>query len=193
VASVVRELLTDKEVEKEGTEFLSRLFTHAQTHEAGVILLKNVLNDSRFVEEGKMFGVDLISGVIRSPICEEDFKNIVIKTLEDESVKKQTVEILRYIVSQKDSEDILALYFKTVFLRDDLLHGLTALLTRSALLTLDSDHTRDKFGQFLLRIASNEQVKGALFDNYLYKPARRFFSFGILRGEGNGNNSNNNS
>ena len=57
----------------------------------------------------------------------------MVKTLEDESVKKQTVEILRYIVSQKDSEDILALYFKTVFLRDDLLHGLTALLTRSAI------------------------------------------------------------
>jgi hypothetical protein len=133
VASVVREILTDKEVEKEGTEFLSRLFTDPQTHEAAVILLKNVLNDPRFVQEGKLFGVDLISGVIRSPQCEEDFKSIVIKTLEDESVKKQTVEILRYIVSQKESEDILAMYFKTVFLRDDLLHGLTALLTRSAL------------------------------------------------------------
>ena len=117
----------------EGTEFLSRLFTEPHTHEAAVILLKNVLNDPRFVQEGKFFGVDLISGVIRSPQCEEDFKQIVVKTLEDESVKKQTVEILRYIVSQKDSEDILALYFKTVFLRDDLLHGLTALLTRSAI------------------------------------------------------------
>ena len=92
-----------------------------------------MLNDPRFVQEGKFFGVDLISGVIRSPQCEEEFKQIVVKTLDDESIKKQTVEILRYIVSQKDSEDILALYFKTVFLRDDLLHGLTALLTRSAI------------------------------------------------------------
>ncbi len=49
IASLVRELLTDKEVEKEGTEFLSKLFTHAETHEAAVILLKNVLNDPRFV------------------------------------------------------------------------------------------------------------------------------------------------
>lgn len=67
VASVVKELLTDKEVEKEGTEFLSRLFQDHNTHEAAVILLKNVLNDPRFVQEGKVFGVDLISGVIRSP------------------------------------------------------------------------------------------------------------------------------
>lgn len=88
VASLVKELLTDKQVEKEGTEFLSKLFTHAETHEAAVILLKNVLNDPRFVQEGKLFGVDLISGVIRSPQCEEDFKRIVIKTLEDDSIKK---------------------------------------------------------------------------------------------------------
>jgi len=149
-----------------------------------------VLNDPRFVQEGKFFGVDLISGVIRSPQCEEDFKQIVVKTLEDESVKKQTVEILRYIVSQKDSEDILALYFKTVFLRDDLLHGLTALLTRSAIQTIDSEHTREKFGQFLLKIAANEQVKGALYENYLYKPAKRIFSFGLLSGENNNNGNN---
>jgi hypothetical protein len=79
------------------------------------------------------------------------------------------------------------MYFKTVFLRDDLLDGLTALLTRSAILTLDNDHTRDKFGKFLLKIAANENVKGALYDNYLYKPAKRIFSFGLLSGENNNN------
>jgi hypothetical protein len=39
----VAEILNDKEVEKEGVQFLSRLFTDKETHEAAVILLKNVL------------------------------------------------------------------------------------------------------------------------------------------------------
>jgi hypothetical protein len=46
-----------------------------------VILLKNVLQDPRFVEEGKVFGVDLISSVVRAPRCEEDFKQLVMRTL----------------------------------------------------------------------------------------------------------------
>lgn len=69
VASIVRQILTDKEVEKEGLNFLSKLLTDPVTHEAAVILLRNVLNDPRFVMEGRMFGVDLISGIIRTPQC----------------------------------------------------------------------------------------------------------------------------
>lgn len=67
VAGVVREILTDSKVEEEGTKFLSKLLTNPETHEAAVILLKNVLKDPRFVEEGKLFGVDLLTNVIRDP------------------------------------------------------------------------------------------------------------------------------
>jgi hypothetical protein len=81
VASIVRDILTDKEVEKEGLNFLSKLLTDPNTHEAAVILLRNVLKDPRFVQEGHIFGVDLISGIIRSSRCQEDFKQLVIKTL----------------------------------------------------------------------------------------------------------------
>ena len=58
-------------------------------------------------------------------------------TLREEEVKKETVELLRYIVSKTESEDILALYFKTVFLRDDMALGVTKLLTKAAVDTFD--------------------------------------------------------
>jgi len=70
----VGELLNDKEVNQEGLNFLSRLFVDPQTHEAAVILLKNVLKDPRFVDESKSFGVDLISSIISSSQSQEDFK-----------------------------------------------------------------------------------------------------------------------
>lgn len=47
------------------------------------------------------------------------------------------MEILRYIVGRTESEDILALYFKTVFLRDDMARGVTNLLTKAAVETLE--------------------------------------------------------
>jgi len=70
----VGELLNDKEVNQEGLNFLSRLFVDPQTHEAAVILLKNVLKDPRFVDESKSLGVDLISSIISSSQSQEDFK-----------------------------------------------------------------------------------------------------------------------
>lgn len=81
VASLVQEILTDPYVEDEGTKFLSKLLTNPETHEAAVILLKNVLQDPRFVEEGKLFGIDLLTNVIRDPRIQEDVKLLVVKTL----------------------------------------------------------------------------------------------------------------
>ena len=99
VAGVVREILTDAQVEEEGTKFLSKLLTNPETHEAAVILLKNVLQDPRFVEEGKLFGIDLLTNVIRDPKIQEDVKLLVVKTLKEEDVNKETVQLLKYIVS----------------------------------------------------------------------------------------------
>lgn len=90
---------------------------------------------------------------------------------------------MKYIVSQKEAEDILALYLKTVFVRDDVLHGVTQTLTKAGLATLDNDGMKDKFGTFILKIASNENVKSTLYQHYLVKPAKRIFSFGLINGD----------
>jgi hypothetical protein len=66
---------------------------------------------------------------------------------------------MKYIVGQKESEDALSLYFKTVFLRPDLLESLTKLLTLSAVEALDRDLTKDKAGQFIVKVASNPKVR----------------------------------
>ena len=84
-------------------------------------------------------------------------------TLQQEEVKKETVELLRYITNKKESEDILALYFKNVFLRDDMLLELSSLLAKSAIDALDKPQIKDKFGNFVLKVAENPEVKNRLY------------------------------
>jgi hypothetical protein len=64
-------------------------------------------------------------------VIQSDFKDIVVATLNDTEVRDETVKVLQYILNQKDSEEMLALYLNTVFLRPDILEGLTVLLTDS--------------------------------------------------------------
>ena len=118
------------------------------------------------MEEGRLFGVDLITNVIRTPVVQEDFKVLVMKTLQQETVRQEIIEVLRYIAKQQEAEDILALYFKTIFLRDDMLKGVTSLLTKAAVETLEHPHTREKFGKFALQVASNEKVKSEFKERF---------------------------
>ena len=59
-------------------------------------------------------------------------------------MKDETVKVLEYILSQKNSEEMLALYLNTVFLRPDVLEKLTKLFTDAACLTLDDEQTKEK-------------------------------------------------
>lgn len=77
----------------------------------------------------------------------------------------------------------MALYFKTVFLRQDMLGGVTNLLQKAAIETLESDKTRERFGDFVLKVANNEKVKSGIYSNFLFKPVKRIFSFGMLGDE----------
>jgi len=87
IASLIGDVLNNPAVEKDGLNFLDRLFREPQTKQAGLVLMSNVLSDPRFVHESKDFSTDLISHVIRQPDTQEDFKKLMIKTLRDEHVK----------------------------------------------------------------------------------------------------------
>ena len=67
----------------------------------------------------------------------------------------ETVSILKYLVSQKESEEILATYMKTVFLRKDVLDQLTDMLVIGATDAVKSDETLNTFVNFFLRVIHN--------------------------------------
>ncbi len=68
-------------------------------------------------------------------------------------------------------------------MRDDVLQGVTSTLTKAGLATLDNEGMKEKFGTFILKIASNENVKSTLYQHYLVRPAKRIFTFGLFNGE----------
>ena len=47
------------------------------------------------------------------------------RTLQDESVKQETVNVLKFLTEQPETEEIMAMYMKTVFLRKDVMDNLT--------------------------------------------------------------------
>lgn len=48
---------------------------------------------------------------------------------------------------------------------------------------------KDKFGKFVVQIANNEQVKTEFYQNYVLRPAKRFFSMGMISGDKNTKNN----
>lgn len=95
--------------------------------------------------QAEVFGVDLIAYVLAQDKIQMDFKDVVVATLQDTDVRNETVNVLQYILSQKDSEEMLALYLNTVLLRPDILENMTILLTDSTCQSIADEKTKKYF------------------------------------------------
>lgn len=67
--------------------------------------------------------------------------------------------MLDYIVKQPKSEQIMAAYMNVIFLRPDILKGLTELLTESCIKTTEDKDLRDRASVFALELVKNKQIK----------------------------------
>jgi len=172
---LVKSFISDtfKDLEKEGVSYIENIFKAKDTHEASLVLLKNVLKDPRFVEESKTFGLDLILHVINTPECKKDVQDMILDVVKHEDVKKETVEILKYVTQQQESKEILADYFKVIFLREDMMESLSATISKAAYTGLLLPETKARFGQFVLNVVGNEEVQNGVV-NALIMPIKAF-------------------
>jgi len=69
MGSVVETVFADPDVHRAGLNFVDRLLHNKDTHEAGNMLLINVLRDKRFIDGSNIYGTELISHVIRQPVA----------------------------------------------------------------------------------------------------------------------------
>ena len=125
MGNAVEKVFADPEVNREGLNFLDRLLHSAETHEAGNMLLVNVLSDNRFIEGSNIYGTELIEHVLQQPVTREQCKQLVIRTLQHESVRQEVVNVLNYIAVNQQTEDIVAQILRDTMLREDIRTNLT--------------------------------------------------------------------
>lgn len=115
--------------------------------------------------------------ILQDP-AQEEFKKLIVKTLADQRVMQETVNVLKFITEHPESEEILAEYMKTVFKRTDVLDNLTQLLISGAVNAVEDQKVHDTFVGFLLGVVQNSQVRDGVLESLLYSPMRSFFTFG---------------
>jgi hypothetical protein len=105
-----------------------------------------------------------------------------VKTLGDQEVRDQTIEVFRYLVSNKEAEQIVATLMNKVFLRQDCLDNLTELLVKSASSALNNQRFHDMFVDFFSRLVHSPKLKQGVMQNFVYSPTVSLFTFGFSDG-----------
>lgn len=138
--------------------------------------MKNVLRDPRFIHESKLFGKDLISDVVQTPECKQEFKVLVLTCFQDQRVKRESVNILKYLVESQESKELMADYFKDIFTREDMKTAISELLTKAAFTTLKMPINQQRFGEFVLHVIGDMEVQEGIYKSLMRPLKSRVYS-----------------
>lgn len=178
LVQLILEALNDRAVFAESTVFVQKVFVHPKTQEAGITLLLNVLQSAQFTGKINQFSLDLLLSILNNPAFQQDLQIALLGTLKNEELRAESLKILRYVVAQQESKDLIADLFREVFVREDMIASVKNILAVSGFRALTMKVTEDKFVSFLVRAANSPEIKKQIYALVL-APFRQFISFGI--------------
>lgn len=153
------EILRSDDLIKAGADLISGLFRQQMFYDAVLELLISILRDSKFMEETKIFGINLFEKILKDEEFQKEIIILVEKILRMEEMKNEGIEILKYIIDKKESKDILSNYFKAIFHRDDIYQNLSNLFLIAIINAIDHPDTKSKFSVFLTNIWADKEFR----------------------------------
>lgn len=155
----IHSTLASNELKEGGVDLLEGLLNSKITFEGLINLIQNLLKDPRVLNETKNFGSDIIMDIVQDQEITKKIKEIIVDIIKAPELKEEAINILRFIVDQDESKDIIAQYFKVIFLRDDIVKSLASLLTEAVTFSLNSAVTKKKFTEFATDIWSDPNLR----------------------------------
>lgn len=172
VTRQVLNILLEPRVREKGTEFVVDLFQQPKTRDAAVILLKNVIQDKRFIYHSTLWATDLLSRVVLENDVIHSVKFLAENLLKQDSMVEETVDLLKYVTKRPEASAIMSNYYNIVFQRVDVKNAVAELLSEGAYQGLADPKTVVKFAEFIVKVVNNDEVRDGVFDSFIYKPIR---------------------
>lgn len=154
-----KELLNSKEVKEGGSILVNGILKEKDTKDAVVDCLNTILCDEVILKDATSFGATLLTDIIKEEELKTEIKKLLLKIVQGPELKNEAIELVNFITYEKMTEDILARYFKDIFVREDIIQALTCIVSDSIVHTLNSGATKKKFAEFITDVWSDPSLR----------------------------------
>mmetsp|Transcript_19289 Transcript_19289/g.17110 ORF Transcript_19289/g.17110 Transcript_19289/m.17110 type:complete len:233 (-) Transcript_19289:34-732(-) len=170
-------ILMQPKVRKKGTEFVVDVLKQPETKTAVVVLLKDVINDKKFIYHSTLWVTELLSKAVMEEPVIQSAQKLTENLLKQDGIVEETVQMLKYVTQRQEAMDIMSEYYKKVFKRIDVKNACSDLLREGAYQGLADPKTVTKFAHFMVKVVNTEDVRQGIFEAFVYKPVRNTFWF----------------
>jgi hypothetical protein len=119
--------------EKAGIKYLDQIFRDKKVHRAILDVLKSSIKEKSFVQESRKYGILLINEAFKDPVFRKHLKHTVLRIINTDSVKKDTVDLLKFMVTHQITKVNMIEMMTHVMTNEPTKTSLIMLLGRGAL------------------------------------------------------------
>lgn len=155
----INSLLVSEELKEGGVVLLDRIFKDDKSKDATIELIQTVLENKTILDETSLYAVSLLNNILSDNDFKTEIRNLIIEIIKSDEVKEETVNVLRFFVEKKDSQDIVSQFFKLIFLREDIMKALASVISDSAVYSMADAATKKKFAEFITDVWSDPNLR----------------------------------
>jgi hypothetical protein len=122
------------------------------------VLLIGALKDPRFINESRDLVTNLVSHIVLQEQSQAVLKELVVETLSEDEFKAESIEVLKWLTKQKESDEIMAVFLKKVILRKDVLDNVSIMMTNSVINALEKEEVAKVFQEFLGKVVYSNKI-----------------------------------
>lgn len=167
--SYLKDVLLSDELYSSGLDLMKRLFAHENCKKAVCILMIDLLSDNEFKQKGEEFGVNLVGAILEDQKVRLEIKRLFIRVISTDEFKNESIKLLGYATDKNETKDLVAQFFKVIFVREDIFKSLERLFADSFTHVVSSENTKQEFSEFLSEVWSDQNLR--------WRVLRRTFDF----------------
>ena len=152
-------LLVSTEIKEGGIILLEKIFKEKHSQRATIELLNSLFVNEEVKDATTRYGVSLFKDLISEDELQTECKKLFVDILKTDEIKREGVNVLKYIIEKEESKDIMAQYFKVIFLRSDIIKALSSVILDAAVYTMDQPGTKKKFSEFVTDVWSDPNLR----------------------------------
>lgn len=155
---IINGLFRNTKIINEGSSFVDFLSEQEILQNAVEILVVNNIREQNFKKGGLEFSKKIVSGVSNdeSHLLENDLNYLIIKTLRDPEMKKETLDVFLWLMEQKEVKEVLIDLFSNAVKNENILKAFTNALKASFYDILMNRSTVNKMKIFSFNVLEME-------------------------------------
>lgn len=155
----IERLISSSQLREGCSKLLEEIIKDKKTEEAIITFTENTLGNQRIINDTKNFVSEVGINIVQHPPLIMGISSVLTDIISSHAIKEQGLAVLKHLVESPRTKQILSDDFKLLFVREDIIRTMSALMATAIVQSISSNAVQNKVKEFIVDIWSDQNLR----------------------------------